>query len=237
MKNIILILWVLIFAVFISACDNYGELVEKNKGEVYYKDPITKQQAESLANYLYEIGYFDGNEKSVQLLKDGDNFTVNFVVKQGAADKKENVDLFKSFSPLLSYGVFDGALVNIAMCDDHFKTLKFIPGFNYGKLMRFGDDELYYTKEIDKQTAKKLGEFLRESKFFQSKGLQVQITKKGDVYQFKYVIKEGADKDDSYKATVGAFGQLISQNVFDNQRVDMHLCDDNFNTLATVVGK
>ncbi len=236
MKNLFLIFWFLIIVALTSSCNDYGELVEKNKSEVYYKEPITKQQAESLANYLYETGYFEGNEKSVQLLKDGDNFTVNFVVIEGAASKK-NADLFEKFSPLLSYAVFDGALVNIAMCDDHFKTLLFIPGYNYGKLMKFGNDELYYTRKIDKRIANKLGYFLRESGFFQSKGLRAQITKEGNIYQFKYVVKEGADKDDAYKTTVNAFGKLISENVFDNDRVDIHLCDDDFNTLATVISQ
>ena len=100
--------------------------------------------------------------------------------------------------------------------------------------MKFGEDELYYTKNIDTSTVKKLGEFLRQSGFFQSKGLRAQITKSGGVYQFKYVINKGYDKDNTYRATVRAFGKLISENVFNNQRVDMHLCDDDFNTLATV---
>ncbi len=233
--------FVILLAFFVSiatvACSNYGERVENNKGEVYYKEPITKLQAENLAEYLKTIGYFAGTEKSVQLLEDGDKFTINFVLKKGQADKKEIVELLKNLSPSFSYDVFDGALVNIGLCDLNFNTLKFIPGFNYGTLMKFGDDNLYYTKEINSETARKLGDFLRESSFFQSKGLSAQITKKGDIYQFRYIVKEGSDKDESYKATVSAFGVMISGVVFDNQRVDMHLCDDNFNTLATVIAK
>ena len=235
--NKFIILLAFFGSMIIVSCSNYGERVENNKGEVFYKEPITKLQAENLAEYLKTIGYFEGTEKSVQLLEDGDKFTINFVLKEGEADKKETVEMFKNLSPSFSYDVFDGALVNIGLCDDNFNTLKFIPGFNYGTLMKFGDDKLYYTKEIDSKTAEKLGNFLRESSFFQSKGLSAQITKKGNIYQFRYIVKEGSDKDESYKATVRAFGVMISGAVFDNQRVDIHLCDDNFNTLATVIAK
>ena len=236
MKKFILPLMFVALA-FAVSCSSWGEKVEHNKGEVYYKEPVTKVQADALGKYLADIGYFDGVAKSVQVLKNDNYYTVNFVVKEGADKNPDNVATFKSFSPILSYSVFNGELVNIGMCDAEFKTLQLIAGFNYGKQVKFGNDELYYEKPVTKEQIDKLGAFLRESGFFQGTGLQAQLKKEGNLYQFRYVVKTGLENDESYKATVKAFGSLISSGPLNNEKVDIHLCDNFFNTLTTVIAE
>lgn len=237
MNRVTLLVFALFLTAFITSCSDYGEKVVHNAGDVYYKEPVTEEEANKLGKYLAENGYFDGIEKSVQLLKEGDYYTVNFVVKEGASSNPENINIFKSFSPILSYDVFDGAIVNVAMCNETFESEYLIAGFNYGRLMKFGDDKLYYTDKIEEEKAEALGNFLRQSGFFQGTGLSAQITKEGNLYQFKYVVKPGLEKDETYKVTARAFGIMISGGVFNNEKLDVHLCDDFFNTLTTVLSE
>jgi hypothetical protein len=220
------------FLFFLSACNNWGDKIKMNEGEVYYKEPAGKTEAETLAKYLVTTGYFDGTPATVQLLKDGDFYTVNFVIKKGMSEDSSVVEDYKRMSPLLSYNVFQGTIVNIGLCNTDLEREKYIPGFNFGKLIRFGDDDLYYLDRIDKKTAKKFGKYLQESGFFSGRGLNAQLSKKGNVYQFKYNVQKDYEKDEQYRATARAYATLLSRDLFDSAEVEIHLCDNYFNTLA-----
>lgn len=234
MKNKILVPFVLLAMFVIAACSEYGEKVIHNNGEVYFKEPATETEANALGQYLVSSGYFDSIPKSVQLLKEGSTYTVNFVVKKGVSANQEITNDFKLLSPAISYDVFNGSLVNIGLTDDKFESEFFIVGYNFGERIFFGNDRLYYTKDISNEIANALGNFLQESGFFQGTGLQAQITKEGEAYQFKYIVKQGFENDAQYKATVSAFGLLISQAVFSGQRLDIHLCNDFMETIEVV---
>lgn len=234
MYNKIFLLIIIFATPIIVACSNYGKKIEFNKGEVYYKEPVTEAEAKALGEYLVSSGYFDNNPKSVQLLKEGAKYTVNFVVKEGVTDDEETVKTFKIASSQISYDVFDGAIVNIGLTNEYFKTERFIEGFTLGKRLLFGKDQLFYTESIEKDIAEKLGNFLVENGFFKGEGLQAQITQKGETYQFKYVIMQGYEKDNEYHNTVAVFAELISGLVLSGQKVEIHLCNDFFETLKVI---
>jgi len=144
-----------------------------------------------LADYLIEIGYFKDETVTVQLLKDDEEYTVNFVLQEGKSQDSTIQDIFREMSPLISYAVFDGAIVNIGLCDENLETEYYIPGFNYGKLIYFDKDKLYYTDNVDRETAEKFGDYLVKTTFFSNRGLEAQLTKKDDTYQFRYIVKKG----------------------------------------------
>jgi len=51
---------------------NFGEKLELEKTEIYYKDGATQADAQRLGDKLTEMKFVDGNPKSVQLLKRDD---------------------------------------------------------------------------------------------------------------------------------------------------------------------
>lgn len=226
---------VILFCVSLSSCDNYGSNLKFNNGDVYYKEGVEKVLVEKLGKYLQSSGYFDGKEKSVQLIKEGKDYTVRFVVIEGADKDQKYLDIFKSFSPLLSYDVFSEGIVNIEMCDIKFKTLHRFPGFNYGKRLLLGNDILYFKESVNEELANKLGKELQAETFFQNKGLSVQLLKSNDTYQLKYPIKTGMEKDQDYINIVKQFISQLSPRVFDGKPLEIHLCNDFFETLRVVI--
>ena len=62
----------------------------------------------------------------------------------------------------------------------------------------------------------------------------MQITKSGKMLQFRFVVKPGADKDESQIPTVQAMGAMLSSVVFGGAPLEVHLCDDHFQTLRVV---
>ncbi len=61
----------------------------------------------------------------------------------------------------------------------------------------------------------------------------MQITKSGHMLQFRFVVKPGADKDESQIPTVQAMGAMLSSVVFGGAPLEVHLCDDHFQTLRS----
>ncbi len=106
---------------------------------------------------------------------------------------------------------------------------------NYGEKLMFDTTELYYTDKVTEDEANDFGKYLQESGFTDGDETKtVQLTKDGDTYQFRMVVKDGYDKDEDYELIAQAFAYNISEDVFDGDDVEIHLCDENLKTLKVV---
>jgi hypothetical protein len=59
-----------------------------------------------------------------QLKKSGDAFVVRFVVKEGYEEKEDFVTQFKALQVAISQEVFDGAAIDLNLCDENLETKK-----------------------------------------------------------------------------------------------------------------
>ncbi len=104
-----------------------------------------------------------------------------------------------------------------------------------GGELRYGDSELFYTPDVTVELARKLGEYLVETGFFQGEHSgTVQIAKEGDVYQFRMIVKDDQGGDEEFLRAAGLFAAHLSKDVFDEKIVETHICDREFNTLQVV---
>ena len=121
-KNILLLL-----LPFLAACSNYGPKVSSSNIEVYYKDGISKEQAEKTAGLfdrlLKDSNPGDNGKKSFQLGKRGDTILLKMVAD---ATKLKDVgdDAFYAITTVVSDSVFAGAVVNLTLTDNTFKGFK-----------------------------------------------------------------------------------------------------------------
>ncbi|WP_420574944.1 hypothetical protein [Kordia sp.] len=100
---------------------------------------------------------------------------------------------------------------------------------NYGEKKVFNGTEVYYKDGVTEAQADKLGESLIDSKFANGDPKSVQFTKDGDVYIFRMVIKEEFLEDKSLESVFNFFPKELSDYM--DVPVDLHLCDESFNTL------
>ena len=115
-------------------------------------------------------------------------------------------------------------------------TLFLINCDNYGTLLEFNDNELYYTPSVSEREAYRLGEYLVDGGFFDSNSsLSVQLDKTGNTYEFRMVIKKGIEKDEEFIQIAKIFANDLSEYVFNGFNVDIHLCDENLSTIRVVV--
>jgi hypothetical protein len=106
----------------------------------------------------------------------------------------------------------------------------------YGTRLTFNGGEVYYTNAVSKAEAEKLGNVLVREQFFDATPKTVQLDRDGDTYLFRMVIKPGADTDPQFEAAAKQMRTELSQMVFDNKPVVLHLCDENLKTLRVISG-
>lgn len=105
----------------------------------------------------------------------------------------------------------------------------------YGKLLEFNGGELYYTSNISSYEAHQLGNYCIQEGFFDGNSKTIQIDKNGGVYEFRMVIKKGLENDPDVLDVAKIVAFQLSQDVFNGNQVDIHLCDEYLKTLRVVV--
>jgi hypothetical protein len=104
----------------------------------------------------------------------------------------------------------------------------------HGNELSFNKGELYYTESVQKSDAQKLGSYLQNEGFFNGEKRIVQLNREGKLWEFRMVVKKGTETDDEYINLFGFFSLQLSKAVFDNQPVDIHLCNDKLETLKVI---
>ena len=228
----------LLLIVFLSlvVCKNYGKKLEFNKGEVYYKSPITDLEAKELGEYLTEKDFFDGNPKSLQLVKQDDIYKLRFVIKKEMRESKDILNSLEQISALTSSAVFDDSPVEVDICDNYFNTVSEIKGIKYGKSLEFGKDIIFYNDSISKEQASNLGNYLISIGTFMDLGIMIRLEKTDSVYLLHLPVQEKMDEDSSYLEAVKIVAKAISEEIFSKEQVDVYLCDDLFETRKVVHG-
>jgi hypothetical protein len=106
----------------------------------------------------------------------------------------------------------------------------------YGEKLQYAKTEVYYTKDIDKQEAEKLGEFLVSSGFAgeNEKSVQLARNKENGNFQFRMVTTKEAAESETYETIFKYYAIQISDSVFNKQPVEFHICDNIFKTLKVI---
>ena len=99
-----------------------------NAGEIYYNDTVTEQQVRRLGQYLVQTQFFDATPKTVVLGKTAEAFEFRMVILRGLDRDQEFLEAVKQFGAELSRDVFDGARVDMDLCDEYLNSVKVIRG-------------------------------------------------------------------------------------------------------------
>lgn len=105
---------------------------------------------------------------------------------------------------------------------------------SYGTKLDFNGGELYYTDNVTEADAKKLGDYLVKSGFFDGRKITVQLDKSGATYQFRMVVVPEKQNDDATMILMKAFAGEISGEVFNDAPTELHICDDQLKTIRVL---
>ena len=118
MRNI---LSICILFTMLGGCTSYGEKIDFQGDDLYYKSPVTKANANQLGEFLKSYQYFTGKGYAVQVIKDT-TYTVRFATKDSIEQDEEVIGGFKFLLMDMSNAAFEGAPVNVDLCDASFHT-------------------------------------------------------------------------------------------------------------------
>ncbi len=107
----------------------------------------------------------------------------------------------------------------------------------YGNKVKINDkSEVYYKDGATEAEAKKLGDYLLENEYFDTKDARtVQLLKKDSTYIIKFVTdRKLIESDTSYTANFQLFGFLIQSDVFENKPIKIELADASLETYKTI---
>lgn len=122
-----LVLLIIVGSILNTVSHGNGTRLTFNNGEIYYDSTVSTTDVTRLGSYLVKEGYFDGEEKTVSLSKSGHTFIFKMVVKKGTDTDQVAIDAFRSFGDELSEDVFNGANVDVHLCDESLQTLRVLP--------------------------------------------------------------------------------------------------------------
>lgn len=120
----------------------------------------------------------------------------------------------------------------------YFLLLFFLPLVsctNHGEKLSFNNGDLYFTNLVTFEEADRLGSFLVENRFFDGNQKSAQLTKENNRYQFRMVVKEKFINDLSAELNAIDFANILSAEVFEGAFVEIHFCDESFNTLKLIL--
>ncbi|MDP8253028.1 MAG: hypothetical protein P9X27_01335 [Candidatus Kaelpia aquatica] len=102
----------------------------------------------------------------------------------------------------------------------------------WGKSIKYKGSDLYYTSKVTESETKELGDYLLEAGFFQEESKSSsQITKDNGKYQFRIVVKKESLNDEDFIKNAAMFAATISKGVFNDNQVEIHICDKSFKTV------
>ncbi|MCY7310397.1 MAG: hypothetical protein LH619_06435 [Chitinophagaceae bacterium] len=250
MKKIILSLLVV---VALTACSNHGKKVkvEGTKAEVFYKgDGVTEDDAKKTGEFLKSTSIFSsGKDASVQLTKDGEEYTIRFVYDKDVYDTLKGVDdVFKLIAAKASKEVFAGKKVNIALANKSFKDFKIIP---YDEAVAkaletpaqdettsfkkdFDHDSIdgidFYWRDITDDESKTIADYILKDGSFSGGSSELYMTKEDNRYMIRFPVKESSRTDPSFLARIEVITKQIKDDLFANVPFSFAITDENMNT-------
>jgi hypothetical protein len=107
---------------------NLGTRLTFNGGELFYTASVSEPEARRLGQFLVTEKFFDGEQKSVQITRVGSRYEFRMVIKTEFEQDQDYLGLCKELAGELSQGVFNGAQVDIHLCDSRLNTIRVITG-------------------------------------------------------------------------------------------------------------
>jgi hypothetical protein len=104
---------------------------------------------------------------------------------------------------------------------------------SYGEKIEFGTsgEEVYYKGDVSEEEARRLGQFLVNTEYFNNQGAKtVQLVREDGKIQVRFVVKDGVWNNTTQVNMFKDYGSQISGEVFAGNPIELHLCDVNLNT-------
>ncbi len=121
--------WILpaftLMAVALFGCNGYGKKVTINDHlEIYVKNDATEKEGRTLGEYIATLDSSNANQKSIQLSKESDVYTIRLVIPEEHVNNAGLEPSFQAVRDLVRQNVFPGKNVILILTDYKFNDKK-----------------------------------------------------------------------------------------------------------------
>ena len=209
---------------------NFGEKLEIEGTEIYYKDGATQADAQKLGDKLKELQFVDGNRKSVQLLKPDDVWEFRMAVgKSGNSEAIRNQ--MKRYCLELS-SAFDGAPVEVHICNSGLESKSVVKGLS-GKRYQYtykNSSTVCFYQDIDIAKVKRFVAIAKGSELDRGDDSTFHISKSADAIEIRMAHSVEAQKNKAVMVAATNAAVSASNTLFGGKRVDVLICDPYFDS-------
>jgi DNA-binding Lrp family transcriptional regulator len=108
------------------------------------------------------------------------------------------------------------------------------PESSVGKMLEFNGGRIYYPAAVSEADVRKLGDYLVERGIFDGTRAVVQLNKVGSTYEFRAIVKKGAENDAKMSDFFRKLIKELRDKIFRGSDVVVHLCDNQLKTLRVI---
>jgi uncharacterized RDD family membrane protein YckC len=215
-----------------SAIHPFGPRLTFEEGELYYVEPVKKEEAQGVGYYLAHAGYFTKDHRStVQLDRQQGIYRLRFVVDLARVDDSFALVFAKIGSDVSRIALGDAPL-EVELCDESLHPTRVLP--ETGRLA-FGKGEIYYDADlIAKAEAQRVGDYLVSDGYFpEDSGKTVYFDRRQDTYRLRLVVNP-AVLTDSIALMFAKIGSDASRAALGGAPLEVTLCDNSFTSVKVL---
>jgi hypothetical protein len=246
-----------IFAVItMMGCSDLGAKVKiiGTKGEVFYKDGATADDAKKIGDYLKEQGYLSNDRPAnVQVTKPSSDYVVRLVYNKSYFEANQYLEKeFKRYGAEMSEKLFNDKQVSIILSDEKFKDFKVIPfeanvakketestdnplappsepsidDFDHDKQ----DNITFFWKGMTDKESKAIADYITQAGDLAGPPIQLFLVREGARYTIKFPVKPEYQNNESYNSAIDVVARKIKTNLFPNSPFSFQLTDEKLVT-------
>ena len=218
-------------ALFWLAASPYGDKLSVGGSDVYYRDGVTRDEAQKTGEALAHMGYFDGSGRAdVQLRREDGKLTLVLVAKE-PHPSPARLRMYQTARDDVNDALPPSMHVELAIADSDLDVTTHVPPL---LSVTVGRVRIYQLDGATQAEAHKLVDALVAEKLITTDEHHVyELRHDGDGYSVSVPLNAGKWDDPDVQAVYRRIAGIVSR-AFDGKPVRYRLCDDVF-TVERVV--
>lgn len=223
-------------AVVVLALAGCGQtpFVRSGANDVYYHQGTTEDEAQRLADYIRDKWPPSHHRRELHLVREGDRYQIRTTFDKDFYHDERIHKRFGLEMARASRDVFAGAPVELVACKEDMTPVRAIPispSLRHGVVE--GNVEVFFPMVGQRDDAERLAKFLSTT-FTPPTTLTFKISPRNDGVVIGMIALPEALGNEKLLKTLEADRKAIQKNVFPGQGVELHLCNELFDTVRVI---
>jgi hypothetical protein len=207
-----------------------GNRLAFQRGELYYDDPVTRDEAQRVGEYLQQREIFSAQKAAtVRFDKEHDRYQIRFVVDPAVAEETLVNVQFAVIGSEIAQQVLNGMPLDVILCDEHLKALRTLAP---SARLPVGKSEIFYTHPVTVAHARAVARQLQDIEFFaDDRAASVHLSREEGTYHLRFIVDPSRATESETVQAFSELARIIAASSLGAEPVVVHLCDDELRTL------